>query len=131
MLISTRGRYALRVMIDLAKGEGDFIPMKDIAEKELISLKYVEQIVPPLVKNGLIESMHGKGGGYRLLRKPEEYSVGEILRLTEGSLSPVECLEKSEHNCPREGNCTTLPMWRKLDLLLNEFFDGISLRDLM
>ena len=102
MMISTRGRYALRVLADLATHDpGAFIPMKDVAERQDVSLKYIEKIMPVLTKNGLVEGVHGKGGGYRLHRGPEEITVGEILRLTEGSLAPVACLEKGAAPCPR------------------------------
>ncbi len=131
MIISTRGRYALRVMLDLAEhmGEG-FVPMKTVAERQGISLKYVERIVPVLTKNGLIEGVQGKNGGYRLVRAPSEYRVGEILRLTEGDLAPVACLEAGAGECPRAGKCPTLPMWKELYGLINGFFDGKTLEDL-
>lgn len=132
MMISTRGRYALRVMIDLAETGGDnFVAMKKIAERQGISLKYLERIIPVLVKNGLIEGVQGKGGGYRLCRSPEEYSVGEILRLTEGDLAPVSCLECNAESCERAAECKTLPMWRDFYKMVNSYFDGISLADLM
>lgn len=132
MMISTRGRYALRVMIDLAEtGGNNFVAMKKIAERQGISLKYLERIIPVLVKNGLIEGVQGKGGGYRLCRSPEEYSVGEILRLTEGDLAPVSCLECNAESCERAAECKTLPMWRDFYKMVNSYFDGISLADLM
>ena len=102
MIISTRGRYALRVMIDLAEnGNGEYIAMKKIAERQGISLKYLEQILPVLTQNGIVEGIQGKGGGYRLTRKPEDYRIGEILRLTEGDLAPVSCLECGAKHCVR------------------------------
>ena len=111
MLISTRGRYALRVMIDLAEhGGGAFIPMKDVAERQEISLKYLERILPVLTRAHLIEGVHGKGGGYRLTRDPSDYPVGEILRLTEGDLAPVACLGCDAEPCSRTADCRTLPM---------------------
>lgn len=131
-MISTRGRYALRVMIDLAEhGGGDFVPMKEVAARQEISLKYIERIMPLLTKENLVEGLHGKGGGYRLCRPPEDYSVGEILRATEGGLAPVACLECGAKPCPRAAECRTLPMWKKYYAMTNEFFDGISIADLM
>lgn len=131
-MISTRGRYALRVMIDLAEhGGGDFVPMKEVAARQEISLKYIERIMPLLTKENLVEGQHGKGGGYRLCRPPEDYSVGEILRITEGGLAPVACLECGAKPCPRAAECRTLPMWKKYYAMTNEFFDGISIADLM
>ena len=131
-MISTRGRYALRVMIDLAEhGGGDFVPMKEVAARQEISLKYIERIMPLLTKENLVEGLHGKGGGYRLCRPPEDYSVGEILRITEGGLAPVACLERGAKPCPRAAECRTLPMWKKYYAMTNEFFDGISIADLM
>ena len=131
-MISTRGRYALRVMIDLAEhGGGDFVPMKEVAARQEISLKYIERIMPLLTKENLVEGQHGKGGGYRLCRPPEDYSVGEILRITEGELAPVACLERGAKPCPRAAECRTLPMWKKYYAMTNEFFDGISIADLM
>ena len=131
-MISTRGRYALRVMIDLAEhGGGDFVPMKEVAARQEISLKYIERIMPLLTKENLVEGLHGKGGGYRLCRPPEDYSVGEILRITEGELAPVACLERGAKPCPRAAECRTLPMWKTYYAMTNEFFDGISIADLM
>ena len=131
-MISTRGRYALRVMIDLAEhGGGDFVAMKEVAARQEISLKYIERIMPLLTKENLVEGLHGKGGGYRLCRPPEDYSVGEILRITEGELAPVACLECGAKPCPRAAECRTLPMWKKYYAMTNEFFDGISIADLM
>ena len=131
-MISTRGRYALRVMIDLAEhGGGDFVPMKEVAARQEISLKYIERIMPLLTKENLVEGQHGKGGGYRLCRPPEDYPVGEILRATDGGLAPVACLECGAKPCPRAAECRTLPMWKKYYAMTNEFFDGISIADLM
>ena len=131
-MISTRGRYALRVMIDLAEhGGGDFVPMKEVAARQEISLKYIERIMPLLTKENLVEGQHGKGGGYRLCRPPEDYSVGEILRITEVGLAPVACLECGAKPCSRAAECRTLPMWKKYYAMTNEFFDGISIADLM
>lgn len=132
MMVSTKGRYALRVMIDLAEhDDGLYIPLKEIAARQDISEKYLESIVKLLTRNGDLVGVRGKGGGYRLTRSPEEYTVGSILRLTEGSLSPVACLGQGESECPRANECPTLPMWRKLETLLNGFFDSITLADLM
>lgn len=132
MLISTRGRYALRVMIDLAEhSDSGYIPMKQIAQRQGISLKYLEQIIPTLSKNGLVEGVHGRGGGYRLLNAPSEYKIGEILRLTEGNLAPVSCLECEAKPCSRMNQCPTLPMWNKFHRMVNDYFDGITLADLM
>lgn len=132
MMISTRGRYSLRVMIDLAEhfGEG-FIPMKEIADRQGISLKYLERFVPALSKSGFIEGVQGKGGGYRLTKKPEEYTIGEILRVVEGNLAPVSCLECGAEPCAREKECRTILMWKNLQKVINEYFDGITLKDLM
>ena len=130
-MISTRGRYALRVMVDLAEHAGDgYIPMKEVAAKQGISLKYLEQIMPALSKNGLVEGVHGKGGGYRLTRSPGEYTVGEILRITEGNLAPVACLACDAEPCGRADECKTLSMWRGYQDLTNEYFDGVTLASL-
>ncbi|MBP1577908.1 MAG: Rrf2 family transcriptional regulator [Oscillospiraceae bacterium] len=132
MLISTRGRYALRVMIDLAEQiDNGYIPMKQVAQRQGISLKYLEQILPALAKNKLIEGVHGRGGGYRLSRKPDEYTVGEILRLTEGELAPVTCLQCDSAPCSRKDNCKTISMWNGFFKLTNEYFDGITVADLL
>lgn len=132
MMISTRGRYALRVMIDLAERQTDqFVPLKTIADEQGISEKYLESIIKSLVQNGLLEGLRGKGGGYRLVKPPKETTVGSILRLTEVGLAPVACLEKETMECPRSEHCRTLPMWRRLHRLLTDFFDGITLADLM
>lgn len=132
MMISTRGRYALRVMIDLAEHvEDGYIPMKKVAERQEISLKYLEQIMPALSKNNLVEGVHGKGGGYRLRRPPEDYTVGEILRLTEGDLAPVACLAEGADSCSRKEGCKTLPMWTRFYDMINGFFDGITLADFL
>lgn len=132
MLISTRGRYALRVMLELAQyDQGPYMPLPLIAEKQGISEKYLESIVAPLAKGGLIEGARGKGGGYRLRRPLRDYSAGEILRLTEGSLAPVSCLEGDANACPRAGQCHTLPMWTKLEGLINNYLDSVTLADLL
>lgn len=132
MLISSRGRYALRVMIDLAEhDDGAYIPMKEVARRQDISLKYLERILPILVSAKLIEGIHGKGGGYRLTRKPEQYRVSDILRLTEGDLAPVACLECNAEKCTRTAECRTLPMWMELNRRVNEYLDSVTIADLM
>lgn len=132
MLISTKGRYALRVMIDLAEHPSEgFVPLKVIADRQEISEKYLESIIKLLVRDHLLEGVRGKGGGYRLTRPPECYTVGSILRLTEGSLVSRSLPGAGESECPRANECPTLPMWRKLETLLNGFFDSITLADLM
>ena len=132
MIISTRGRYALRVLIDLAEHSGDgYIPMKTIADRQGVSLKYLEQIVPALSKNGFIEGVHGKGGGYRLVKAPENCRIGDILRLTEGNLAPVSCLEFGAKPCERAYKCKTYPMWTEFYRIVNEYFDGKTLADIL
>lgn len=132
MKISTRGRYALRVMIDLAQQEsGRYIALKDIAERQGISVKYLESIVAALSKAGFLDGVRGKGGGYRLTRKPEAYTVGSILRLAEGPLSPVTCLDTCPNPCTRSADCKTLPMWQSFSRLVNGFFDEITLAELL
>jgi Rrf2 family iron-sulfur cluster assembly transcriptional regulator len=132
MMISTRGRYALRVMADLAEHRGGgWVPLSQIAERQEISQKYLESIMAALTKGGLVEGASGKGGGYRLRREPSEYPLGEILRLTEGSLAPVACLEPGAAACPRAERCRTLPMWRELDRVIAEFFDSRTVAELM
>ena len=125
MRISTKGRYALRLMLDLGTNcSGDPIRLKDVARRQGISEKYLEQIISVLNKAGFVRSIRGPQGGYVLSKRPEEYTVGMILRLTEGSLSPVACLGQGESECPRANECPTLPMWRKLETLLNGFSDS-------
>lgn len=132
MMVSTKGRYALRVMIDLAEhGNGKYIAMKSVAERQEISLKYLERILRSLVSATLIEGVHGKGGGYRLTRAPQEYSVREILQQTEGSLAPVACLECGAEVCRRAAGCRTLPMWTELDRLVSDYLEKITLADLV
>ena len=122
----------MRVMIDLAEHRGaGYVPMKEIAARQEISLKYVERIVPSLTKAKRLEGVHGKGGGYKLTKAPSDYTVGEILRATEGDLAPVSCLTHSAQPCPRACECKTLGMWKKYNDLTNEFFDSISLADLL
>lgn len=132
MMISTRGRYALRVMIDLAENrEKGYIPMKDVAKRQDVSLKYLERILPALTKNNMIEGVQGKGGGYRLTRSPEEYKVGEILRLTEGDLAPVSCVAGDAAPCDRLDKCRTISLWSGLNAVINEYLDGVTIADLM
>ena len=131
-MISTKGRYALRVMIDLAENEdGSYIPLKDIAARQDISKKYLEIIVKDMVAGGLLKGASGKGGGYMLCRKPEDYSVGEILELTEGTMASVACLAEKKNTCPRKKKCHTLPMWEEYDKMVHDFFYGKKLVDLM
>ena len=130
-MISTRGRYAVRVMSDLAEFDnGSYIPLKDIASREGISKKYLEIIVKDLVKGGLISGASGKGGGYRLCRKPDEYSVGEIIELMEGSLATVACLTDGAAPCPRAAGCRTLPLWEGLDSVVDGYLSRFTLQDL-
>ena len=132
MKISTKGRYALRIMIDLARhDEGSYIRLKDIAERQNITLKYMEQIMPLLTKAGYVRSYRGNNGGYMLARKPEEYTVGDILRTTEGSMAPIACIEDRPNRCPRCEECTTLPFWKGLWKVINEYTDRYTLADLM
>ena len=131
-MISTRGRYALRVLIDLAEHDtGAYIPMRDVVERQQVSAKYIERIMVMLSKGGLVDAVHGKGGGYRLNRPPQDYRVGDILRLTEGSLAPVQCLECGSEPCERAGTCRTLPMWSRLDEMINGYLDSVTIADLM
>ena len=131
-MISTKGRYALRVMLDLAEHDkGQPVPLKDIAERQGISKKYLEIIVKDLVDGKLVKGASGKGGGYVLLRKPEEYSVGEIVELMEGTLAPVACLQKDAEVCPKVASCATLPLWQELDQLVHDFLYQKKLTDLI
>lgn len=132
MLISTKGRYALRVMIDLAEHQTDaFISLKDIAQRQDISDKYLESIIRMLVKAKVLESLRGKGGGYKLRKAPEACTVGSILRLTEDSLAPVSCLVPGADACPKAGTCQTLPLWQGLDKVINEYLDSVTIADLL
>lgn len=131
-MISTRGRYALRVMIDLAEHQTEgYIPLKEIAQRQEISEKYLENILKTLVQNRLLAGLRGKGGGYRLTRPPEEYTVGSVLRLTEVGMAPVACLEPDAPPCPRAATCRTLPMWKEFNTMMNNYFDGVTLADLL
>ena len=132
MLISTKGRYALRVMIDLSEHQSDgFIPLKVIAERQGISEKYLESIIKLLVKAQLLNGLRGKGGGYKLTKSPDQYTVGAILRLTEDSLAPVACLESGALPCDRMAECRTISMWQELDKLINNYLDSITIADLV
>ena len=132
MIVSTKGRYALRVMVHFARRGGEeYIPLKEIAEAEGISQKYLESIMTTLSKAGFVDAVHGKGGGYRLNRRPEDYTVGSILKLTEGSLSAVSCTSQGAAACSRSECCNALPMWEKLDKMIDEFFEGITIGDLL
>ena len=131
-MISTRGRYAIRVMIDLAEHDnGSYVPLKDIAARQELSKKYLEIIVRDMVAGGLLIGASGKGGGYRLVRRPEEYSVGEIIELMEGSLATVACLENGAAPCPRASACRSLPLWEEYNQLTHDFFYGKRLSDLI
>ena len=131
MMISTKGRYALRVMIDLAEHQTEgFIPLKEIAQRQEISEKYLEGIMAVLSKHGFVTAQRGRGGGYKLSRRPDEYTVGSILRLIEGPLAPVSCLEGGSNTCSRAAECRTLPMWTKLNELINDYLDSVTLADL-
>ena len=132
MIVSTKGRYALRVMVYLAqRSGGEFIPLKEIAESEGISQKYLESIMSTLSKANYVDAVHGKGGGYRLNRPAEGYTIGGILKLTEGSLATVSCTTQGPAACSRSTCCSTLPMWERLDRMIDDFFEGITLADLL
>ena len=132
MIVSTKGRYALRVMVRFAQqGSDRYIPLKEIAEAEDISQKYLETIMSTLSKAGFVDAVHGKGGGYRLNRKPEDYTVGSILKLTEGSLAAVSCTSQGAAACSRTECCQAKPMWDRLEKLIDDFFEGITLADLL
>jgi len=132
MLISTRGRYAIRVILDLAENSnGEYIPMKDVAKRQEISLKYLEKILPILTKHKIVEGVHGKGGGYKLSKNIKKYKIIDILKLTEGDLAPVACLKKGTTKCKRTANCKTLAMWKNFYDLINKFFGSITIEDLI
>lgn len=130
-LVSTKGRYALRVMLDLAdRNDGEAVPLKEIAERQELSLKYLESIMPALKESGLVISTAGKGGGYRLAKPASEYTVGEILKVSEDQIAPVACLNEG-FVCTRADTCKTLPMWRKLDRVISDYLDTVKLTDLL
>ncbi len=132
MMISTRGRYALRLMLDLAEHQGNgYVALKDVAQRQEISKKYLEQIIPLLNRSDMLLTTRGYQGGYRLARQPEEYTLGDILRATEGSLAPVSCLETERNDCARRADCATLPVWQGLDRVVNEYLDGITLQSIL
>lgn len=132
MKISTKGRYALRLMLDLAlNNTGEFIPLKTVSERQEISVKYLEQIITTLVKAGFVKGLRGSKGGYRLAKNPEDYTVGMILRLTEGSLAPVACLEDDVNTCERCDDCSTLELWKQLYDAINSVVDNMTLEDLI
>ena len=132
MMISTKGRYALRVMIDLARQEdAGYVSLKGISERQQISMKYLEAIVSVLNKAGFVQSLRGKDGGYKLSRKPSEYTIGEVLKLTEGSLAPVACLEGCDTVCQSSDGCITLPLWQKLDTIIDSYLESVTLGDLL
>jgi len=125
-MISTRGRYSLRVLVDLAQHEG-YVPMKDVAARQGVSLGYLEKLLPVLVKNGIVVGIQGKGGGYKLAKPAEEITFGEILRLTEGSLAPVACLECGAPECARAEFCPTLPVWTELEHIVSTYLDSVTI----
>lgn len=132
MKISTKGRYALRMLLDLAEHRNDgYVALKDIAERQNISKKYLEQIVPVLNRSDILRTNRGFQGGYQLAKSPDKYTVGEILRLTEGNLAPVACLEYDPIECERSGDCATLPVWQGLYRVITEYLDGITLQDIL
>ena len=132
MRISTKGRYALRMLIDLAEHQNcGYVALKDIADRQNISKKYLEQIIPIFNKSDILKTTRGSQGGYQLSKSPEKYTVGEILRLTEGSLAPVDCLNQDPIECDRSGECATLPVWQGLNRVINEYLDSITLQDIL
>ena len=132
MVISTKGRYALRLMLDIAMQEGECpVPLHDIAERQGVSFKYLEQIVPPLTKAGYLKSVRGANGGYLLAKEPSQITTGDILRASEGNLAPVACLASDEIECPRADLCITLPFWRGLDDAITAYIDSVTLEDLV
>lgn len=132
MKISTKGRYALRIMLDLAmNNQGQYIPIKDISERQNISIKYIEQIIALLNRAGFVRSVRGNHGGYMISGQPKDYTVGMILRCTEGSISPVSCLDGKIKECTRSANCITLPLWIKLNDAINQIVDNTTLQDLI
>ena len=131
MMISTKGRYALRVLVDMAEHQGEgYIPLTEIAARQEISEKYLESIVKELVKARVLEGVRGKGGGYRMVGSPDQYTAGEIIRLMEGSLAPVACLEKGSAPCSRAAQCRTLSLWQGLNDLVNDYLDRFTIADL-
>jgi Rrf2 family protein len=132
MKVSTKGRYALRIMLDLAMhNSGELVPLKDIARRQGITLKYMEQIISPLSKAGFVQSLRGSSGGYRLARNPSDYTVGSILRVLEGPLAPTACLETDINECPRAESCPTISFWNGLNKVINDYVDSVTLEDLV
>ncbi|MCC8139427.1 MAG: Rrf2 family transcriptional regulator [Lachnospiraceae bacterium] len=132
MMISTRGRYALRLLVDMAEHQGDdYMPLREIAGRQDISEKYLESIVNLLVKGKVLTALRGKKGGYRLRKSPDQYTVREILELTEGTLAPVACLEDGQQACSRMADCRTLPLWQGLNRVITEYLDSYTIEDLM
>lgn len=133
MMVSTKGRYALRVLVDLAvNSQGNYVSLKGVAQRQEVSMKYLENIVALLSKAGFVESLRGKNGGYRLKYEPSKYTIGSVLKLTEGTLSPVSCSELSgETECARSEHCITLPLWRKLDKIIDDYLESVTLEDLI
>lgn len=131
MVFSTKGRYALRLMVDLTlHNSGEYIALKDVSQRQNISVKYLEQIVPLLSKAGMLKSVRGPQGGYKLSKSPREYTAGDILRITEGSLSPIPCLENGADGCERRNECTTLDFWKGLYKAVTDYVDSVTLEDL-
>lgn len=131
-MISTKGRYALRVLLDLAEQDPErLVPLKEIAGRQELSEQYLQQIAKVLVENGLLNGVSGKGGGYRLTRRPEDYNIGEVLTLMEGTLASVACLSQNAKECSRRSHCKTLPMWEEFDALTHDFFYSRTLADLL
>ena len=131
-MISTRGRYSIRILLDLAEhGNGEFIPMKEVAARQGISLNYIERMLPVLKTGGLVDSLHGIGGGYRLTKEPSEVTLWDILILAEGDLAPVSCLQENAAVCERAAACRTLPVWEDYYNLTKDYFRGITLENLM
>lgn len=131
MMISTKGRYALKVMLDLAdQSPEDYVSLKEISARQGVSMKYLEMIAGVLQKGGLLQSLRGPAGGYRLARPAGEINVYEVIRLTEGGVAPVACLEEDQIHCGQADCCRTLPMWQKLDTLIADYLSGITIRDL-
>ena len=131
MLVSTKGRYALRVLVDMAEHQAEtYVPLKEIAQRQEISEKYLETLIKPLVQEGIVSGPRGKGGGYRLTRSPENISVFRVLRVMEGTLAPVACMEEGSAPCPRVQNCRTLPMWKGLNRVIRDYLSSFSIADL-
>ena len=132
MKISTKGRYAIRVILDIAMhDDGKYIPLKDIAKRQDLTVKYLEQIISLLNKAGYLQSLRGNAGGYRLSKKPEECIIGDILRITEGDLAPIPCLKDEINNCSRANECITLPFWQGLDKVIKYYVESVTIQDLI